>query len=200
MKAKLFSLVAASIALGFTACNNDKETSSTTTDSTSTGTVSTMDTASTNNAINSNQNYTALADTFKVNSDAGNYLDPKTGKSIKISVDPQSGTRVNASTGEPVWRYVDRRTWWVYGGDNWDTIGTAKMQNNNLVYRNDNDTWVTYDKKWKEDDMKMQDEWKKKYGDTKVKISKDGDIKVKDENGKVKYDGNSGKVKTDSTK
>ena len=200
MKAKFFSLVAASLALGFTACNNDSETSSTTTDTTSTGTVSTMDANASSNSATSNQDYTALADTFRMNSDAGNYLDPKTGKSIKISVDPSTGTRYNTETNEPVWRYVDRRTWWVYGGDNWDTMGTAKMENNNIMYRGDNDTWVTYDKRWKSDDDRMKDEWKKKYGDTKVKVSKDGDIKVKDEDGKVKYDGNSGKVKTDSSK
>jgi len=200
MKAKFFSLVAASLALGFTACNNDSETSSTTTDTTSTGTVSTMDANASSNSATSNQDYTALADTFRMNSDAGNYLDPKTGKSIKISVDPSTGTRYNTETNEPVWRYVDRRTWWVYGGNNWDSMGTAKMENNKIMYRGDNDSWETYDNRWKNDDMKMQDEWKKKYGDTKIKISKDGDIKVKDEDGKVKYDGNSGKVKTDSSK
>jgi hypothetical protein len=201
MKVKLLGLFAASLAIGVTACNNDSESStSTTTDSSSTGTVTTTDGTTANSTTTSSQDYAALADTFRINSEAGNYLDPKTGKSIKISVDPATGTRYNTATSEPVWRYVDRRTWWVYGGDNWDTLGTARMQNNNITYRNDDDTWVTYDKRWKTEDDRMKEDYKKKFGDTKVKVSKDGDIKIKDENGKVKYDADDNKVKTDSSK
>ncbi|HVG41461.1 MAG TPA: hypothetical protein VM888_07595 [Chitinophagaceae bacterium] len=201
MKTKFLSLFAAALAIGFTACNNESESSSTT-DSSSTGTAATTDgtTNATTSTATSNQDYTALADTFRINSEAGNYLDPKTGKSIKIAVDPATGTRYNTATNEPVWRYVDRRTWWVYGGDNWDTLGTAKMQNNNITYRNDDDTWVTYDQRWKTDDDRMKSDYKKKYGDTKIKVSKDGDIKIKDESGKVKYDADDNKVKTDSSK
>jgi hypothetical protein len=132
-------------------------------------------------------------------SSEGRYLDARTGKAIKINVDPQSGARMNAETGEPVWRYVDSRTWWLYGGDDWETLGEARMDNGNIMYKGDNDSWVTYDKRWPDND-KMEKDWKKKIGDTKIKVSKDGDIKVKDEDGKVKYDADDNKIKTDSSK
>ncbi|MEO6071630.1 MAG: hypothetical protein ABIN57_08390 [Chitinophagaceae bacterium] len=196
MKAKILSLFAASLAIGFAACNNESE-STTTTDTVSTGAV--INDGATNTTVSSSQDNAALADTLRMNSDAGNYLDTKTGKAIKISMDPATGARYNTDTKEPVWRYVDRRTWWVYGGDNWDTVGTAKMNNNKIMYRGDNDSWKTYDDRWKNDDMKMQEDWKKKYGDTKIKIGKDGDMKIKDENGKVKYDAQTDKVKIDSS-
>jgi hypothetical protein len=157
-KTKFFSLFAATLAVGFVACNNESD-STTATDSLSTGTTTT-DAGSTNSTSTSNQNYTALADTFNTNSEKGVYLDARTGKSIKIKVDPQTGKRTNATTGEPVWRYVDNRNWGVYGGEGWDTVGSAKMQGNKLMYRGDNNTWVDYNKRWKSDDDRMMNDWK----------------------------------------
>jgi hypothetical protein len=93
---------------------------------------------------------------------------------------------------------VDKRTWWVYGGDSWDSQGEAKMESNKIMYKGDDDSWVDYDKRWP-DDEKMQKDWKTKIGDTKIKVSKDGDVKIKDEKGKTKIDGDDGKVKTDSS-
>jgi hypothetical protein len=195
MKEKNFSLFAAALLFGLAACNSDSDTAANTDTTT---TVSTEESASTANTNTSTNNYTAMADTFRTNSEAGNYLDPRTGKSIRINLDPETGLRTNAETGEPVWRYIDRRTWWVYGGDDWDTLGQARMENGNLTYRGDNDTWLTYEKRWP-DDVKMEKEWKQKIGDTKIKISKDGDIKIKDEKGKVKYDADDNKIKVDSS-
>lgn len=192
-KVKFLGLFAATLSLGMVACNSDGENTAeadslTTTESTATTTaVSTGD-------------YAAQADSARINSEAGNYLDARTGKPIRINVDPQTGARTNAETGEPVWRYVDRRNWWVYGGDNWDTIGEARMQNDKIEYKGDNDTWVTYEKRWVDEDAKMAEEWKKKYGETKVKVDKDGDIKVKDESGDIKYDADDNKIKTDVEK
>lgn len=194
-KTKVFSLLAGTLAIGFVACNNDSD--STATSDTTTVVTDTTTTATTTTSTGS---YAAMADSARINSEAGYYLNPRTGKTIKISVDPQTGARTNAETGEPVWRYVDKRTWWVYGGDNWDTIGTARMEGDRLVYRTDADKWESYDKRWKADDEKMEKSWKEKYGDTKVKVSKDGDIKIKDESGKVKYDADDDKIKTDSSK
>jgi hypothetical protein len=183
MKTKIFSLVAATITLGFTACNSDGD-----------NTTSTDSTTSTTTDVNTNTstgNYAAQADSFKINSEAGNYLDAHTGKPIKIDVDVTTGERVNAETNEPVRYYVDRRTWWVYGDDSWDTIGSARMEGNELRFRDDNDKWVTYDQKWKTDD----DEAKMKSDNSKSKVEKDGDSKIKGDDGKVKNDDDGTKVK-----
>lgn len=179
------------------ACNSDGDnTSASETDTTTTTSTTESDHTATATSTN---NYTALADTFRTNSEAGNYLDPRTGKSIKIRVDTATGMRLNDATNEPVWRYVDKRNYKVYSGDDnnsmWDTVGTARMQNNRLEYMGDNNQWVNYDKQWKVKDDKLNNDWKMKSGDTKIKVSKDGDVKIKDANGKVKYDADDNKVK-----
>src|SRR5687767_14152110 len=142
MKTKIFSLVAATITLGFAACNNDGDSTS------STDTTTTTDVSTTT----STGNYAAQADSFRVNSEAGYYLNARTGKPIKINVDATTGARINAETNEPVDYYVDKRTWWVYGDDSWDTIGEAHMEGDQLRFRDDNDKWVTFDQKWKIDE------------------------------------------------
>jgi hypothetical protein len=184
---KIFSFLGASVILGLVACNND---------STTTGS---NDSTVTTNTVTSTGDYAAKADSIRINSEAGNYLDAKTGKAVKLKMDASTGQVTNAETGEPVWRYVDRRNWWVYGGDNWDKLGEARMDSDHLMYRTDDDKWVDYDVRWKDEDMKLEKDWKAKYGDTKVKVGKDGDIKVKDEEGKVKYDADDNKIKTDSS-
>ena len=182
MKAKIFSLVAAAITLGFVACNSEGDNTGYT-DSTTTTDV---------NANTSTGSYAAQSDSFRINSEAGNYLDARTGKPIKINVDTATGARVNAETNEPVRYYVDKRTWWVYGDDSWDTIGSAKMEGNELRYKDDNDKWVTFDEKWKVDEG--DGEVKMKTDGSKAKIEKDGDSKSKTENEKVKTDEEGTKV------
>jgi hypothetical protein len=94
-------------------------------------------------------------------------------------VDPQTGRRTNAATGEPVWRYVDRKTWWVYGGDDWQPQGEARMEGSTLRYRGDNDAWMNYDERWPNDQSMMND-WKTKSADgTKTEVERDGDTKIK---------------------
>lgn len=193
-KTKLFSIAMAALSLGFVACNNEGDGTSAT-DSASTTT--TENTATTTNT--STVDYAAMADTFTTGNNEGRYLDARTGKPIKINVDRTTGSRTNAETGEPVWRYVDNKTWWLYGGDEWDTLGEARMDNGSLKYKGDGDNWDTYEKRWPDDD-KMQKDWKTKIGDTKIKMSKDGDMKIKDENGKVKYDADDNRIKTDTSK
>jgi hypothetical protein len=193
MNNKLLGFLAA-VAISLGACNDDADNSATN--------DSTGDTANTNTATTTTTtttDYAAMADSFRMNSEAGNYLDARTGKSIKISVDPSTGRRYNAATGEPVWRYVDRRTWWLYGGDDWDTLGEAKMEGSTLRYKGDDDKWMTYEERWP-NDATEQKAWKEKVGNTKYKVDGDGDIKIKNkETGeKIKYDASSNKVKVDS--
>lgn len=181
MKRKIFSLVAATIVIGFVACNSDGDNTS------STDSITTTDVTTST----SGGNYAAQADSFRVNSEAGYYLNARTGKPIKIKVDPTTGSRINEETNEPVDYYVDKRTWWVYGDDSWDTIGSAQMEGEELRFRSDNDKWVTFDEKWKTDGG----ETKMKTEDSKTKTEKDGDTKTKTSDGKVKTDEDGTKAK-----
>ncbi|RYY88854.1 MAG: hypothetical protein EOO15_07865 [Chitinophagaceae bacterium] len=214
---KWLSIVTITAALA--ACNGNGNN-----DATADTTAVTTTTTTTSNT----GNYAAMADTFRVNSEAGNYLDPKTGKAIRIRYDATTHRAVNEETNEPVWRYVDRRTWWVYGADNdnWNQVGEARMEGSTLKYKSSSDdNWLNYDERWSEDDQRYMNEMnasdtttttdgttdangvkvkdngnKIKDKDVKVKTSKDGDIKIKDRQTgeKVKYDAESGKVKTDN--
>jgi hypothetical protein len=188
MKKRMFGFLVVAITGGFVACNNDGD-STASTDSTSTTT--TENTATTNSSTG---NYAAQADSFRINSEAGNYLDARTGKPIRIKVDASTGSRINEETNEPVRYYVDRRNWWVYGDEGWDAIGEAKMEGSELRYKGDGDKWVSFDEKWKVDEG--DGEAKMKDGDTKTKVEKDGDTKIKTEDGtKIKTDEDGTKVK-----
>ena len=186
-KTSIFYALAATVTMGFVACNSDGSSSAasenTTTEESSTATTNT-----------STGSYAAQADSYRINSEQGHYLDARTGKAIRIKVDPSTGARVNEETGEPIGYYVDKRTWWVYGDDSWDSIGEARMENDELRYRGDGDKWVTFDEKWKIDEG--DGEMKHKTDSTKTKIEKDGDIKMKTEDGTtIKSDEDGVKVK-----
>ncbi len=186
IKTKIFSLLAGALTLGLVACNNDGDTTKSTSDSLTTTDVTTTTT--------STGTYAAQADSFRMNSEAGNYLDAKTGKKIRIKVDPSTGARINEETNEPVRYYVDSRNWWVYGDESWDNIGEARMEGNELRYKGDGDKWVSYDQKWKVDGG--DGEMKMKSGDMKMKVEKDGDTKIKMSDGtKIKTDEDGTKVK-----
>jgi hypothetical protein len=194
----VFTLLAGSLALTMGACNNSSETT------TAADTTGTNDTIVTTTNVTTSSDYSAMADTIEANSRSGYYLNPRTGKPLRLKVDRTSGTITDETSGEPVWHYVDNRNWWVYGDDDnnnsWDTLGQAKMEGSRLMYQDDNDKWVDYDARWKSEDERKTKDWKTKVGDTKLKVGKDGDIKVKDENGKVKYDASKDKMKTDTSK
>lgn len=195
---KIFTLLLGFGFAGLVACNND---SNTTADNKDSG----NNTAGTN-ATNTNTSagdYSAYADEIEKNSSQGVYVNPRTGKKYsKLTVNRTTG-EVTDENNQPVWRYVDTRDWWVYGVDddwNWTRLGEAKMESDNLVFKSDDDKWVTYDERWKVKDDDTDQKWKSKPGDAKIKFSKDGDIKIKDKDGKVKYDADDNKVKTDSSR
>lgn len=175
MKKQIFSLVAA-LSLGFAACNSDSSNTSATSDSTTTTTATTT--------TSSSGDYAAMADEFQRNSDAGKYMDVRTGKPIKISVDRTSGKKLNTETNEPVTRYifVDDSDWWVY---DWEgtRLGRAKLENDKVLFEDSNNKWVDYEVKWKNDD-----ESKMKTDDIKIKTEKDGDTKIKTKDKKIKTD------------
>ena len=152
-KNKIFGLLAAAaIVLGFTACNNSSD--GTATNDTSNTTV---DTSSTAGTASTTTDYAAFADSVERNSQSGYYLNPRTGKKLNLKVDRTSGAISDAESGEPVWRYVDNRNWWVYGLDDdytWDAMGEAQMKADRLTYRSEDDKWVDYDVRWKSQDEK----------------------------------------------
>ena len=193
MKTKLFSLLAATMLFGLVACEikgdkKDGEDKTAVTDkSNETTETSTGD-------------YAARADEFERNSEAGKYMDARTGKPIRLSIDKSTGRVTNKENNQEVTRYiyVDNNDWWVYDWEG-NKLGKAKWENDK-VWFDDNGSWVDYDAKWKDDaaDAKMkadEDETKLKTGDTKVKVEKDGDYKIKTNDKKIKKDEDGVKVK-----
>jgi hypothetical protein len=182
MKKQIFSFIVV-LSAGLFACNSDGDTSATT-DTTTTNVTTTT------NA--SNADYAAMADEFQRNSEAGKYMDAKTGKPIKISVDKTTGKKLNTETNEPITRYiyVDNNDWWVYDWDG-NRLGRAKMENNKMLFEDSStNRWVDYDAKWKAED----DEMKMKTDDIKIK-SEDGESKIKTDDKVIKTDEDGTKVK-----
>jgi hypothetical protein len=188
MKRLLSFCGVAALALSFAACNS----SDTATDNKDSANNSTTNNASSDmNNASSVGNYAALADSVRINSEAGYYLNPRTGKPYKnLKVD--SSGQIWDETGMPVWRYVDNRNWWVYGdwdqNMSWEQEAEAKMQEDRIMYKEDGDAWVDYDAKWKMKDEEMEKKWKSKDGDIKIKTKKDGDTKIKVGDEKIKLD------------
>jgi len=193
MKTKFFSLLAATMLFGLVACENsgnknDKE------DNTAVGNTGSENTET------STGDYAAKAGEFERNSEAGKYMDVRTGKPIRLSVDKSSGRIINSENSQPVTRYiyVDNNDWWVYDWEG-NKLGQAKVENDKVLF-DDNGSWVDYDVKWKDDEndtkVKMdEDESKIKTGDTKIKVEKDGDYKIKTGDKKIKKDEDGTKVK-----
>lgn len=212
MKKQFLSLATiTALALGIASCSNNandtatNDSSSTTTTNTSTATTGT---GTSSTSATSTGNYAAMADSVESNSAKGYYLNPKTGKPYKsLKVDRSTGA-ITDETGEPVWRYVDNRNWWVYGDNNmddtlttWGQVGEAHMDKDKLMYKGDADKWVDYDTKWMKDDEAMKSHMKISDHGNKVKMTTDSGDKVKvktDEEGNTKIKMNGEKMKVDS--
>lgn len=196
-KTNVFSLFAATLALGFAACNSGSNNTATTDTTTTTNMATTTHT--------SNRNYAAMADSFKTNSAAGNYLNPRSGQPYRISVS-SAGTLVDEN-GNPVRRYVDKRTWWVYDANTGDTVGSAHMEKGNLRYRGDNDQWVPYEQRWRDDmdsmNGNMNNSNMNNHMDSSSSMNsshmnnnnKTSEFKIKTDNKKIKGDEDGVKVK-----
>jgi len=178
-RAKFFSLMAAGLAITFAACNNSSDGTATN------DSLDTNGTAGTN--MTSSNTYAARADTVKAHVTAGDYLNPRTGKAYtNLNVDANTGA-ITDESGKPVKRYVDKRTWWVYDTQSWDTVGSAQLRNGSLWYRGDKGDWIEYDKRWTDDmdniDATMTVDSASTSTDasgTKVKVSDKGNkVKIK---------------------
>ena len=107
------------------------------------------------------------------------YIDLGSGKEVKLEKDPASGLMVSTETKKPVYIYVDTKTNdTIYGS-------TGKVINGEVVKKDDGGYAYTGDYKYKSPD-----------GDLKVVVEKDGDIKIKDGDSKLKVDGKTGEKKS----
>ena len=111
------------------------------------------------------------------------YVDLRTGQPVELVKDDNSGLLVDAKTRKPVYIYVDTR--------NDDTIygKTGDVINGHVVLNNDRQ--YVYDKDFQS--------YEAKGDDYKVEVEKDGDVKIKQGDSKIKIDGETGekKVKND---
>jgi len=123
----------------------------------------------------------AIALAVSCSHEKGAYIDLRSGKSIKVEKDPVTGSWINADTKESVYIYVDRK--------NNDTIyaKTGEVINGHIVREGD-----VY---WYDQDLER--EYNVKSGDYKKKVEKDGDIKIKNGNVKIKIEDGERKVKYD---
>lgn len=112
------------------------------------------------------------------------YIDLNSGKAINLEKDPKTGLLVDVETKKPVKIYVDTKTH--------DTIYglSGKVINGSIVRTSDGEYIYENDANVKIDEV----------GDYKRKVEKDGDVKIKDGDTKVKIDGETGKktVKKDN--
>ena len=112
------------------------------------------------------------------------YVDLRTGENIELEKDSETGVWVNAETKKPVYMYVDtKKNDTIYGK-------SGLVINGHIVRSDDNVYWYDVDHK---------EEYKVKSDDYKMKVEKDGDIKIKDGDKKTKIDGETGekKIKND---
>ncbi|MGZ3916404.1 MAG: hypothetical protein ACXVBN_07005 [Flavisolibacter sp.] len=174
MKHEVFSLLIL-LCLGEVACQGNHPAGATEDSSYSSTTI----------RETSRGDYAAMSGEFERNSAAGRYRDLRTGAPIHITVDPFSGQKTRGLSKDPVTRYifVDDPDWWVYDNEG-NRLGRAKMENNQLLFEDSNNTWVNYEVKWKNDG----EESKMKTEGLKVKTTKDGALKIKTADSVIKKD------------
>ena len=106
------------------------------------------------------------------------YIDPNTGRSLTLVKDASTGLMVDEETQKPVYMYVDTETKdTVYGP-------TGKVINGYVVLEDGKYKYTENELKLKGDD-----------DDYKMEVEKDGDIKIKDGDKKLKIDGETGETK-----
>jgi hypothetical protein len=122
------------------------------------------------------------------------YIDLSTGEQVKLAQD-SSGAWVNAETGRPVRLYVNTTTRdTIYGP-------TGTVVNNKVVRTSGGKYYYTDDEEWKAINAPKPAPATVSIpsGVEKIKVEKDGDVKIKTKHGKIKIDGETGerKVKRD---
>jgi len=119
------------------------------------------------------------------------YTDVNTGKSITVVKDSSTGQMLNAETKEPLTVYYDSQTKDTIYGQTGEVI-------NHKVMRTPEGKYYYEISKPTEAKVLTQDEIDQqllKSGDYKKKVEKDGDIKIKSGDTKIKIDGETGEKK-----
>src|SRR6185295_9016481 len=119
------------------------------------------------------------------------YIDVNTGKSITVVKDSSTGQMLNAETKEPLTVYYDSQTKDTIYGQTGEVI-------NHKVMRTPEGKYYYEISKPAEAKVLTQDEIDQqllKSGDYKKKVEKDGDIKIKSGDTKIKIDGETGEKK-----
>ncbi len=112
----------------------------------------------------------------------GSYTNLSTGKKVYIVADPTTGWAIDSISKVPVEFYIDTTG---------DTLFQTGVVVNNAIMKTDG-KWTLDETKIKRDgdDIKIKNE-----DGSKVKMDAEGDLKVKGEDGKVKVDDDTVKVK-----
>lgn len=183
MKKLVLSIAALSV-IGFAACNNSTEETTTSEDST---------------MMNTSSDVTASGTPMQ-----GTYTDLNSGRTVQLARNEQTGYVTDAATGEPVEFYVDMSSMDTFYGRSTAVVNNAIMRDDEGKYKLD-DSKV----KWDDNEMKLKgadgskekwdgDEYKYKSADGDTKVKRDGDeSKIKTEGVKIKTEGGETKVKRD---
>jgi hypothetical protein len=132
---------------------------------------------------------------FGVTSCADNnarYTDLNTGKSITVVKDSSTGHMLNAETKEPLVVYYDSQTKDTLYGQ------TGAVINHKVMKTPEGKYYYEVAKPVEEKKALTQDEIDRellKNGDYKKKVEKDGDVKIKSGDTKIKIDGETGEKK-----
>jgi hypothetical protein len=181
MKQVFLKSLAALAILGFAACNTQTASESSTSDSTALGASET--------ALETGMEVSGAPMELDPN---GSYTDLSTGEAIQLRRD-ENGHILNMETGRPVEFYVDMNTQDTFYGKTGVQVNNA-LRYNNGVYEVD-ETRMNDDYK----ETLEGDEYKLKDGDTKIKAN-DGEYKYKDGDTKIKSNKNETKIKSGNTK
>ena len=135
------------------------------------------------------------------NTKQSRYIDPNTGEGLALEKDEASGLLVDTATGKPVAIYVDTETrdtvWGKTGKVINGKLRREKAEGDTYVYIYDEP--VLQEATSGDNGDENSGAYEIKDGDYKKEVEKDGDIKIKDGNKKIKIDGETGerKVKYD---
>src|SRR5437868_13159052 len=111
----------------------------------------------------------------------GRFVNLVNGESITLEKDPVTGAMIDKETKKPVYIYVDTKTHdTIYGR-------TGEVINGHVLTSEDGRYWYDSDP-----ERNVSVQRNSINGEYKMKVEKDGDIKIKTDSKKIKIDGKTG--------